>query len=67
MIRLMEVLLNGGANLGGWTAKQIHTAALTSFQSWLQSPFSHETARDARSKGLETAGGCSAFRSRCKM
>jgi hypothetical protein len=31
MIRLMEVLLHGGANLGGWTARQIHDATLTSF------------------------------------
>ncbi len=31
MIRLMEVLLHGGANLNGWRATQIHHAVLTSF------------------------------------
>jgi hypothetical protein len=32
MIRLMEVLLHGGTTVGGWTAKQIHDALLTTFQ-----------------------------------
>jgi len=32
IIRLMEVLLHGGNTVGGWTAKQIHSAVLTSFQ-----------------------------------
>jgi hypothetical protein len=32
MIRLMEVLLHGGTTVGGWTAKQIHAAVLTTFQ-----------------------------------
>lgn len=32
MIRLMEILLHGGLTVGGWTAKQIHAAILTSFQ-----------------------------------
>jgi hypothetical protein len=32
MIRLMEVLLHGGTTVGGWTAKQIHDAVLTTFQ-----------------------------------
>ena len=32
MIRLMEVLLHGSTTVGGWTAKQIHNAILTSFQ-----------------------------------
>ena len=31
IIRLMEVLLHGGATVGGWTAKQIHQAVLTTF------------------------------------
>src|SRR5262249_8877287 len=31
LIRLFEVLLHGGTHLGGWTAKQIHHAVLTSF------------------------------------
>ena len=31
-IRLLEVLLHGGNTVGGWTAKQIHQAVLTSFQ-----------------------------------
>jgi hypothetical protein len=32
MIRLMEVLLHGGTTVGGWTARQIHEALLTTFQ-----------------------------------
>ena len=32
IIRLLEVLLHGGNTVGGWTAKQIHQAALTTFQ-----------------------------------
>jgi len=32
MIRLLEVLLHGGNTVGGWTAKQIHQAVLTTFQ-----------------------------------
>jgi hypothetical protein len=32
MIRLIEVLLHGGNTVGGWTAKQIHQAILTTFQ-----------------------------------
>ena len=31
IIRLMEVLLHGGTQVGGWTAKQIHEAVLTTF------------------------------------
>jgi hypothetical protein len=32
IIRLLEVLLHGGTSVGGWTAKQIHEAILTTFQ-----------------------------------
>lgn len=32
VIRLMEVLLHSGNTVGGWTAKQIHEAVLTTFQ-----------------------------------
>jgi hypothetical protein len=32
IIRLLEVLLHGGNIVGGWTAKQIHQAVLTTFQ-----------------------------------
>jgi hypothetical protein len=32
VIRLLEVLLHSGSNLGGWTAKQIHETVLTTFQ-----------------------------------
>jgi hypothetical protein len=32
IIRLMEVLLHAGTHVGGWRAKQIHQAILTSFQ-----------------------------------
>ncbi len=31
VIRLFEVLLHGGTRVGGWTAKQIHQAVLTTF------------------------------------
>jgi len=31
MIRLMEVLLHGGTVIGGWTARQIHDAILTTY------------------------------------
>ena len=31
VIRLLEVLLHGGTHIGGWTAKQIHHAVLTTF------------------------------------
>src|SRR4030088_3502362 len=31
VIRLLEVLLHGGSHVGGWTAKQIHHAILTTF------------------------------------
>jgi hypothetical protein len=31
MIRLMEVLLHGGTTVGGWRAKDIHAAVLTTF------------------------------------
>jgi hypothetical protein len=32
IIRLLEVLLHGGNMVGGWTARQIHQAVLTTFQ-----------------------------------
>jgi len=32
IIRLMEVLLHSGTAVGGWTAKQIHQAVLTTFE-----------------------------------
>ncbi len=32
IIRLLEVLLHAGTTVGGWTAKQIHEAILTTFQ-----------------------------------
>src|SRR5262249_10643912 len=31
IIRLLEVLLHGGNTVGGWTAKQIHAAVLSTF------------------------------------
>src|SRR5207302_3431552 len=31
IIRLLEILLHGGTEVGGWTAKQIHEAVLTTF------------------------------------
>ena len=31
VIRLLEVLLHSGSHVGGWTAKQIHHAVLTTF------------------------------------
>jgi hypothetical protein len=32
IIRLLEVLLHGSTTVGGWTAKQIHSAVLTTFR-----------------------------------
>jgi hypothetical protein len=32
IIRLLEVLLHNGTTVGGWTAKQIHQAVVTTFQ-----------------------------------
>ncbi len=32
IIRLLEVLLHNGSTVGGWTAKQIHQAVVTTFQ-----------------------------------
>ena len=32
IIRLLEVLLHGGNTVGGWSARQIHQAVLTTFQ-----------------------------------
>jgi hypothetical protein len=32
IIRLLEVLLHGGNTIGGWTARQIHQAVLTTFE-----------------------------------
>jgi hypothetical protein len=32
IIRLLEVLLHNGSTVGGWTAKQIHEAVLTTFK-----------------------------------
>jgi hypothetical protein len=32
IIRLLEVLLHNGSTVGGWTAKQIHEAVITTFQ-----------------------------------
>jgi hypothetical protein len=32
IIRLLEVLLHGSTHVGGWTAKEIHQAVLTTFQ-----------------------------------
>jgi hypothetical protein len=32
IIRLQEVLLHSGSTVGGWTAKQIHEAVITTFQ-----------------------------------
>ena len=32
IIRLLEVFLHGGTQVGGWTAKQIHEAILTTFR-----------------------------------
>ena len=32
IIRLLEVLLHNGSTVGGWTAKQIHQAVLSTFQ-----------------------------------
>jgi hypothetical protein len=32
LIRLLKALLHNGSTVGGWTAKQIHEAVVTTFQ-----------------------------------
>src|SRR5258705_6858657 len=66
VIRLLEVLLHGGSQVGGWTAKQIHYAVFTTFH------LSHSTyglnqlrydLRKLKAHGLlQRDGSCYAYR-----
>jgi hypothetical protein len=48
IIRLMEVLLHGGTTVGGWTAKQIHQALLTTFELSAKTYGLHQLRYDLR-------------------
>src|SRR5438552_13769841 len=66
IIRLMEVLLHGGTHVGGWTAKQIHEAVLTTFGLSDSGYRLNQLRYDLRKlKGhslLERDGSCYAYR-----
>ena len=66
IIRLMEVLLHGGTTVGGWTAKQIHQAVLTTFELSAKTYGLHQLRYDLRKlKGhglLEREGRRYAYR-----
>jgi hypothetical protein len=66
IIRLMEVLLHGGTHVGGWTAKQIHEAVLTTFGLSERGYRLNQLRYDLRKlKGhalLERDGSCYAYR-----
>ena len=51
IIRLLEVLLHGSNTLGGWTAKQIHQAVLTTFQLSPKTYGLNQLRYDLRSRG----------------
>src|SRR6202045_116715 len=66
VIRLLEVLLHGGTHVGGWTAKQIHEAVLTTFGLSERGYRLNQLRYDLRKlKGhalLERDGSCYAYR-----
>ncbi len=66
IIRLLEVLLHGGNTVGGWTAKQIHSAVLATFQLSAKNYGLNQLRYDLRKlKGhglLERDGRCYAYR-----
>jgi hypothetical protein len=62
VIRLFEVLLHGGSHLGGWTAKQIHNAVLTSFHLSGASTASISSAMTCASSLLQRDGSRYAYR-----
>jgi len=66
IIRLLEVLLHNGSIVGGWTAKQIHEAVLTTFQFFPKSYQLNQFRYDLRKlKGhalLERDGSRYAYR-----
>jgi hypothetical protein len=66
IVRLLEVLLHNGSTVGGWTAKQIHEAVLTTFQLSQKSYGLNQLRYDLRKlKGhglLERDGRCYAYR-----
>src|SRR6476646_3244082 len=66
IIRLLEVLLHGGSHVGGWTAKQIHHAILTTFHLSDSAYGLNQLRYDLRKlKGhglLQRDGSCYAYR-----
>src|SRR6202171_4682852 len=66
IIRLLEVLLHGGNTVGGWSAKQIHEAVVTTFQLSPKTYGLNQLRYDLRKlKGhglLQREGHCYAYR-----
>src|SRR5205809_2137490 len=66
VIRLLEVLLHGGSQVGGWTAKQIHHAGFTTFHRSDSSYGLNQLRYDLRKLKahglLQRDGSCYAYR-----
>ena len=66
VIRLLEVLLHGGSQVGGWTAKQIHHAVFTTFHLSDSTYGLNQLRYDLRKLKadglLQRDGSCSAYR-----
>jgi hypothetical protein len=66
VIRLLEVLLHGGSQVGGWTAKQIHHALFTTFHLSDSSYGLNQLRYDLRKLKahglLQRDGSCYAYR-----
>src|SRR5438876_6343188 len=66
VIRLLEVLLHGGSQVGGWTAKQIHHAVFTTFHRSDSSYGLNQLRYDLRKLKahglLQRDGSCYAYR-----
>jgi len=66
IIRLLEVLLHGGSHVGGWTARQIHHAVLTSFHLSASAYGLNQLRYDLRKLKahglLQRDGSCYAYR-----
>jgi hypothetical protein len=60
IIRLMEVLLHGGTTVGGWTAKQIHQAVLTSFELSANTYGLNQLRYDLRKQKAKTCSNATA-------
>jgi hypothetical protein len=56
VIRLLEVLLHGGSQVGGWTAKHIHHAVFTTFHLLAEpTPLGPAQAQSPRAAANKTA------------